>query len=459
MKGEKMKTHINKIEETNDNLAGRGGLAFFVRYLKNIGIFALLAGHFGNLRKSRKGLPSEDLFKQIFCRFADGTSRHLSWFDELAKDAGYAGTIEQPPDKMASSHAVKRFLGLFGVCKAWLFRKVLHKLFIWRLRMKNPSVIFLDIDTMVMDNDESENREGVGPTYKNTEGFQPLQITWGRFVIDAVFRGGSCHSSHGETVIRIVTQIANLIRREYREDAVIVLTGDCGFFDQRNLAGFEKLGIFYICGAPFAAPVKKTVKSLPEDSFGELKKEKQTWRFAEFGFKYGVWEIFRRLVFCRPLYEDGQMMLSFDRADTLIVTNIPSGTAAADLPEELRRFADPAEIIALYHSRGSAELVFRSLKDFGFEEMPFRRFAPNTALYYMMLTAFFLFECFKEDVLSPVIPLESFACTVRRKFFDIAAKIVSHAGQTALKFTSAVFRRLHLNKIWEACHRAVPLIC
>ena len=92
MKGEKMKTHINKTEETNDNLTGRGGLAFFVRYLKSIGIFALLAGHFGDLRKSRKGLPVEDLFKQIFCRFADGTSRHLAWFGELAKDAGYAGT-------------------------------------------------------------------------------------------------------------------------------------------------------------------------------------------------------------------------------------------------------------------------------------------------------------------------------------------------------------------------------
>jgi len=34
----------------------------------------------------------------------------------------------------------------------------------------------------------------VQPTYKRVEGFAPLQMTWGRFLIDAVFRGGKKHS-------------------------------------------------------------------------------------------------------------------------------------------------------------------------------------------------------------------------------------------------------------------------
>jgi hypothetical protein len=452
-----MKTRIDKIEETDDKLTGRGGLVFFVRYLNNIGIFSLLTGYFGDLRKSKKGLPVGDLFKQIFCWFFDGTSRHLTWFDELAKDSGYAGTIEQPPDKMASSHAIKRFLKSFCIFKIWIFRKILKKLFIWRLRIQNPSVIFLDIDTMVMDNDDADKRQGVGPTYKNTAGFQPLQITWGRFVIDAIFRGGIRHSNHGDTVVKTVTQLVSLIRKEYCEDAVIVLTGDCGFFDQKNFAEFEKLGIFYIFGARITDAVRKVVTSLTKDNFGELKKEKQTWRFAESGFIYGTWDIFRRFIFCQPEYKDGQMLLPFDRAETLIVTNIRYDTVTDDMPEEMIRLTDTAEIVALYHSRGAAELVFRSLKDFGFEEMPFKRFVPNAALYYMMLIAFFLFEAFKADVLAPVIPLESYAGTVRRKFVDIAAKIVCHAGQITLKFTSAVFRRLRLNKIWAACHSAPPL--
>jgi len=37
---------------------------------------------------------------------------------------------------------------------------------VWRLRIEKPDLIELSIDTMVMDNDEAEKREGVQPTYK-----------------------------------------------------------------------------------------------------------------------------------------------------------------------------------------------------------------------------------------------------------------------------------------------------
>ena len=53
----------------------------------------------------------------------------------------------------------------------------------------------LGLDTMVMDNDEALQRQGVRPTYKRVKGFQPLQMSWGRFVIDAVFRAGDKHLS------------------------------------------------------------------------------------------------------------------------------------------------------------------------------------------------------------------------------------------------------------------------
>jgi hypothetical protein len=39
-----------------------------------------------------------------------------------------------------------------------------------------------------------------------------------------------------------------------------------------------------------------------------------------------------------------------------------------------------------------------------------------------MLISFFLFETYKEDVLKEVIPIGSYATTVRRKVLDFAAK-------------------------------------
>ncbi len=37
--------------------------------------------------------------------------------------------------------------------------------------MKQPDVIRIDIDTMVMDNDEADVRHGAGPAYKKIKGF------------------------------------------------------------------------------------------------------------------------------------------------------------------------------------------------------------------------------------------------------------------------------------------------
>ena len=55
--------------------------------------------------------------------------------------------------------------------------------------------------------------------------------------------------------------------------------------------------------------------------------------------------------------------------------------------------------------RGRDELVNRGLKDFGCEQLPFAKFAPNAAFYYLMAISFFLFEVFKKDVGTDIIPL------------------------------------------------------
>ena len=70
------KCKINTVEVTEDTLTGRGGMALFVRYLSKVNIYGLLLDSFGNLRRSQKGPPIWNIFKQIFCFFYDGTSRH-----------------------------------------------------------------------------------------------------------------------------------------------------------------------------------------------------------------------------------------------------------------------------------------------------------------------------------------------------------------------------------------------
>ena len=99
---------LDDIDPTTDKLTGRAGLSLFTRYLRGIEIFSDLDRLFGSLRQSGKGQPIPEIFKQLFCFFLDGTSRHLVYFDALKQDEGYAGALETGSKALLSSHAVWR---------------------------------------------------------------------------------------------------------------------------------------------------------------------------------------------------------------------------------------------------------------------------------------------------------------------------------------------------------------
>jgi hypothetical protein len=380
----------------------------------------------------------------------DGTSRHLVYFDTLKEDEGYARSIETDPVNMLSSHAVKRFFGAIWLPLTFLFRRVLRKLFLWRLNIVKPVVIVLGLDTMVMDNDEAEKRHGVKPTYKKEKGFQPLQMTWGRFIIDAIFRSGDKHSNHGDDVEKMVKGIVALIRKHYREDVPIVIRMDSGFFDQKLFKVFESLQIGYICGGKLYDDIGVFVSNCDKSLWGRYENRNQVWDYVEFGDRRGSWKRFRRCIFCRPVYEDKQMLFKFARPDTVIYTNTGMGGA---IDEQLRKaemedLFTPQGLIEAYHGRGCDELVHRALKDFASEHLPFKRFHQNAAFYYTMLTAFFLYEAFKEDVCVSVIKVSSYATTLRRRVLDVAGKVVSHSDKITLKVTLSTWESLDFYQLW-----------
>jgi hypothetical protein len=451
-----VKPIIHDVAITPDTLTGRGGLPLFSRYLRGTGLLAELDRLFGSIRKSAKGQPIGELFHQLFCFFLDGTSRHLVRFDEMRRDAGYTAGIETAPERMASSHMIKRFFGAFRGPQTWLFRRVLQQLFLWRVKLAQPAVIVLGIDTMVMDNDEAEQRHGVQPTYKNVKGFQPLQITWGRFLVDAVFRGGKKHSNYGNTVAEAVRHLVRFLRRHYRVDVPIVVRLDSGFFDQKLFALFEELGIGYIGGGKLYEDLAAAVAAAPASQWATLRKREQAWTYLDFGDRRKSWKQERRALYLCPVHEGEQCLLQFARPETVLYTNLGCGELIDGLLAlvGLADWTAPHRIIELYHDRGADELVHRALKDFASETLPFKRFAPNSAFYYTMLVAFFLYECFKLDVAEAVVPVASYPTRLRRTIIDFAAKIVRSGGYTILKVTAATWRELRIDELWVRSGRA-----
>ena len=459
-KGNKSKCRINKIEVTQDTLTGRGGMAPFVRYIEKVGICNILLSLFGYIRKSKKGASIWNIFKQVLCFFYDGTSRHISYFDQLKDDAGYAAVIENSEEEMVSSHQVKRFFKSFSWLCGRIFRKILKQLFIWRLRIEKPERIELTVDTMVLDNDEADKRQGVQPTYKKVKGFQPLQIIWKNKIVDAIFRGGKKHGNSGKTVEHMVREIVQRIREEYSATVPIIVRIDSGFFDEENFAAFDKLDIGFIATGKMYKGVKEYIEGQTEVKWGKYDNGHQEWEYQEFGYRCESWKRFWRAIYTRPYYEGQQRLLDFARPDNIILTNIGmNDRVLAHCSEQVQKEIMEAEgIISSHHQRGADELPHRGIKDFGCEEMPFKRFTANNAFYYCMVIAFFLFETYKEDVLREVMPIGSYATTVRRKALDFAAKIVKESRQIILKVTQAVMDALQFDRLWDKCNNPVPIV-
>lgn len=449
-------TKISAILPTDEQLTGRVGLHLVASYIRNIDLLPIIEQKFGWMRKNRKGLPISELIMQMICFFMDGTSRHLTQFDSLIEDSGYADLIST--ERLASSHAIKRFFGDIASTMIDDFRELLHKQFLWRLNIVKPEVIVLGIDTMVMNNDDAKKREGVEPTYKHVNGFQPLQMNCGRLMVDAEFRSGEKHSNHGTSVASMITGMVETIRTGYRTDVPIVIRMDAGFFDDKLFTLMEELKVGYECsGKLYENVINSAYMNEKWETFTK-DNDREVWEYTEFMSQQDKWKKARRTVYSRLIEDEKQLLLESLGRDSVIITNLGMGES---IDTQLRQagkeqWIEAKCILANYHDRGNDELANRALKTFGHEQLPFKSFDSNMAWYYLMLMSNNLFETFKEDVAKLVMMVTIYADTFRRQFLDTAGKLVRHSGKVVLKVPRASFNRLQMGVLFERCQQGLP---
>ncbi len=454
---------ITKIEITNDVISSRGGLALFMLYIENSEFYFLIEKYLGHIKISKHALSLYQFAKQLIAFIIDRTYTAISAFDDLKEDAGYAAMIENHTNEMASSHQIKRFFGklMFNRVGNSIYRKILHAMFIWRLRIENPSIITLGIDTMVLNNDDAQKREGVEPTYKKKNDFQPLHICWGPFLIDILFRNGKKHSNHGTDVIDTVTDIVDLIRKKYNKNVPIILVADSGFFDQKNFEYFEEtLKIFYIVSGKMYKDIKNYLNQIPNSAYRNFNKN-GFWSYIEFGNQLKSWKRFRRVIFTTlGTDENGQFCLDFVKTDMLIYTNLD---VDKQMTEQLikaggKYLLSAESIIQQAHQRGADELIHRSIKELALkEQLPFKKKEMNRGYYYFLAFSHFLFECFKRDVSYDVLPITSYPNTFRRQLIDFAAKVVTGGREIKLKVMSAIYNKINILELWVRC-QSPPVI-
>lgn len=80
-------------------------------------------------------------------------------------------------------------------------------------------------------------------------------------MINAVFRGGSKHSNYGDTGIKTIAFLVQLVRTRYHAVPIIVRM-DAGFFDQQLMKGLEEVGVGYIIGGKIYGDVLEAVETV-----------------------------------------------------------------------------------------------------------------------------------------------------------------------------------------------------
>jgi hypothetical protein len=233
----KSKTIIDAVEPTDEILSGRAGLSLISRFPRHGGWLEQIAAGFTALRNSRKGQPVAEVFKQLICFFFDGSRRHRVHFDHLKQDAGHAAVIESTPRWMLSSHAVKRFFMAFRQHHLLKFRLLLRSWFITQLRVEQPEVVVLGLDSVVLDND----------------GF-------------------------------------------YRVDVPILVRMDAGFMDQEIFEWCESQQVGYICGGKLYDDVKTVAAGFDSTDWSRLERPGQIWQYVEWADRRGNWKRFRHVI-------------------------------------------------------------------------------------------------------------------------------------------------------------------
>lgn len=310
---------------------------------------------------------------------------------------------------------------------------------------------------MVPDNNYSKKKEGCEETYKNKKGFQPLHISWGTFLIDVMFRNGKAHSNHGTDYIDRVTAIVELIRKNYSTEVPVILCADSGFSDQKAFDYFDTINVHFITTSRLYKDVREYAESLPAEQYGELRKEKISWKFFEFASMRGTWKRFRRSIFTTlNCGENGQYLLALGNKNTdkLIFTNIGTNPEADQMLKKAggEQYFYAENIVKLSHQRGADELIHRSIKELATkEQLPFKKIGMNRAYYFLLVISHFVFETYKRDVTNEVLPINSYPNTFRRKLIDFASKITSSAGYIILNIPRTVFNNFKINELWEKC--------
>jgi len=413
-----------KIEMTRDMITPHAGLALLGEFAVGLGVLKSIDRYLPKPGSGAGYTPSEYIFPLIL--MLNGGGRSLEDTRQIRDDHGLREVLAL--ERIPSSDACGDWLrnmgstgGLSGL------EKVHQKLLKRGMKYDGLTGYTLDIDATSI---EAE-KQAAKMTYKGFKGYMPIvgHLAENGLVVGDEFREGNQSPS-----ARNLSFIKHCARQMPKGTTIQALRSDSAAYQAEIVNYCEQERIHFAIGADLDEAVLKAIQTIPENDW---KPYKNGYIAETIHCMEKTQEAFRLIVIRRP-YQSRLFCEENERVKyTVIATN---------------RTESAEDIVTWYNQRGEcSENRIKELKiGFGMERMPCGQLKANAMFFRIGTFAYNLFRLFVLNTLATSWHRHQVQ-TMRWRLYQIAGKVVFHAGQVYLKLRRGLcqlFTDIRL-RIWE----------
>lgn len=411
-----------KLETTKEKITPHAGLAIFGEFIHATGIIHQLNRELPSPGSNRGYQPA--LFVEPLLLMFNGGGRSLEDLRKIRTDRGLRELLQMK--KMPSSDATGNWLRRIGHNDGLAGLQRVNNTIIRRvIKRDNTSQFTLDIDaTQIV-----AEKQTAKFTYKGEKGYMPIV---GHLAENGLVVGDDFREGNVSPATRNLEFIQYCCQQLPKRNQITALRADSATYQARIFNWCENNNIQFAIGGQLDRATKEVIAKIGNSDwkpYGD-KQIAETVHSMEKTEK-----AFRLIVIKHP--QQQQLISENDNAEQAELIPVRYSVIATN------RHETAAEIVLWYNKRGdTSENRIKELKiGFGMERVPCGTLAANSTFFRLGVLAYNLFVLFKMTTLPQ--SMQRFQIqTIRWQLFQVAGKIVKHAGSIYLKVSQSAHHLL-----------------
>ncbi len=436
-----------KLEATDDTMTAQAGLVLFGEFLRSLGLSREIDRAFG-APGSGAGYPASSYVLPLLLMLQGG-GRSLEDLRMITRDKGLLALLEikEVPSTDAFGRWLRRMGGKgFGLSS---LESVVDRVLSAggrRLRRRCRKAGMTPVREVTLDIDATQivaEKQKAQWTYKGEKGYMPLVghvRELSGMVVHEEFREGNASPAAGH-----VAFLEACLRRLPEGVRITRLRADSASYQAAVINACQEKGIRFVIGADLDSAVREAIGMIPESAWRPYR---EGWIAETVHTMNKTPNAFRLIVVKK------RIQLSLLALDTEAPSFESRYKVLATNHKEI-----PEWVVDWYNQRGEdSENRIKDLKvGFGMERMPSGDTKANAVFFRIGVLAYNLFLLFRREIL-PDTFVRAQIQTVRWQVYQVAGKVVRHAGALLLKVAQdvlALFQNLRERSYRLMCREGV----